>query len=355
MHKVLVYPADYDHCRSAIDRAFEVFPLDVARKTVLVNPNALRPGAAEEGVVTHPAVVRALVEKLESLGAGQIVVGDNPGLPGYGANEDTFRSSGLMAAAKDYYRNIGSDAVPVDFNPEFIDRISVSRAVMEAEVMISVPKFKTHGLTIISGALKNSYGIIPGALKARMHALAGNARRFSEMLIDVFQIRIPDLFIVDAVVGMEGNGPVSTDLRDIGQILVSDNAVALDAVIARMMGLEPGMVSTIDFARQRGLGDYHEAAIEIIGRFAPVPDFKLPPTIDLAPDRPIGQGTGIAGKLKVKPAADRDLCTGCETCIDQCPVSALAMVDDLPQVDAEKCIACFCCQEVCPEKAIRLS
>ena len=190
-------------------------------------------GTAGEGIITHPAVLRAVVEKVETMGPAAIVVGDNPGLFNYGANEDSFQKTGLMEAAKGYYQNIGNDSLPGDFNPDFMPTVSLSRIVLEADIIISLPKFKTHGLTVITGAIKNSYGFLPGAQKAKLHKAAGSPERFHEVVVEVFRLRVPDLFLVDAVVGMEGNGPASPDLRDIGLILASDNAVALDAVMAR--------------------------------------------------------------------------------------------------------------------------
>jgi len=356
MTRVMIQPADYNNCRQAVDRAFDLFPVNIRNKKVLVKPNALRAAPPEACVTTHPAVVRAVVDKLEELGAAGIVVGDNPGMMSYGANEKTFETSGLREASKGYYRNIGADAVKVGFNPKYLNQISVSRAVMEADVVISVPKFKTHSLTILSVAIKNCYGYLPGALKAELHRLAGNAARFSEILVDVFKLRGPDLFIVDAVKGMEGDGPASPDLRDIGLILASDNAVALDAVVTRMMGFEPDRIPVFRFARQKGLGDFDAESYTVDGVFQPIPGFKLPQTAQNAEGIPTGEGAFFESRVRLRPRVNQELCTGCQTCVDQCPVSALAMDDDgFPEVNPEICIACFCCQEMCPEMAIVLS
>ena len=161
-----------------------------------------------------------------------------------------------MEAAKGYYQNIGNDSLQVDFNPDFMPTVSLSRIVLDADIIISLPKFKTHGLTVITGAIKNSYGFLPGAQKAKLHKAAGSPERFHEVIVDVFRLRVPDFFLVDAVVGMEGNGPASPDFRDIGLILASDNAVALDAVMATMMGCEPGRLRFLQKAKEAGLGDY---------------------------------------------------------------------------------------------------
>jgi uncharacterized protein (DUF362 family)/NAD-dependent dihydropyrimidine dehydrogenase PreA subunit len=354
MSKVMIHPATYQNVRQAVDRAFELFPLKLKAKKIFIKPNVLRAGKAEEGITTHPAVLRAVVEKVETLQPAAIVVGDNPGAFSYGANEESFEKTGLMEAAGPYYQNIGSDSKNVDFNPDFMPTVNLSRIVLEADIIISLPKFKTHGLTTLSGAIKNSYGFLPGAQKARLHKAAGNPRRFHEMLVDVFRLRVPDLFIVDAVVGMEGNGPASPDLRDIGLILASDNAVAMDGVIAVMMGVEPDQLRFLQKAREVGLGDYDPSTIEIIGEMKKLPDFKLPP---------LGGEASLSNKplqdrlqqlTLLLPQADPELCTGCGTCVDQCAAMALTMNDNLPQVDADSCITCFCCQEMCPEKAMTL-
>jgi len=354
MKNVLIHPATHDTVRAAVDRAFEIFPMNLSAQKVLIKPNALRTSAADEAIVTHPSLVRAVVEKVETLNPAEIIVGDNPGVVSYGANEECFEKTGLMEAAKGYYVNIGNDSVKVDFNPAFMSSVSVSKAIMDADIVISLPRFKTHGLTVISGALKNSYGFLPGAQKARLHKAAGSPARFHEVVVEVFKLRIPDLFIVDAVVGMEGNGPASPDLRDIGLILAADNAVAMDAVIATMMGCDPARLRALQKAKEDGLGDYDLNTINIIGKLEKIPDFKLPP---LGGEAITGNQTiqdMLASKNTFRPKVDQSLCTACGTCVDQCPVSALEMVDAFPEVDADTCITCFCCQELCPEKAIRL-
>jgi uncharacterized protein (DUF362 family)/NAD-dependent dihydropyrimidine dehydrogenase PreA subunit len=352
MHRVLIETADYADCRAAVARAFDLFPLKLSGRKILVKPNVLRAANPEEAITTHPAVIGAVVACLEQMDPAEIIVGDNPGLMGYGANENAFKQAGLVDAARGHYRNIGTEAVEVDFNPEYKPKVSLSRAVVEADVIVSVPKFKTHGLTVLTGAIKNSYGLLPGAQKALLHRIAGSPARFHDLVVEVFRLRIPDLFIVDAVLAMEGNGPTSTDLRQVNRILAADNAVALDSVMAKMMGLTPGRLGFLNRARDLGLGDYD--AVEVIGDLEPIPDFKLPP---------LG-GEAITGnkqivelmriRTKLRPAVDPESCTGCGTCVDQCPAGALTLEDDLPRVDAEVCITCFCCQEMCPEQAISL-
>ena len=355
MSRVMIHPATYETVQPAVERAFALFPAELKNKRVLIKPNLLRGSAAEEGVVTNPAVLRAVVEKVESMGPAALVVGDNPGIFGYGANEACFKQTGLMEAARGYYRNIGNDARKVAFNPDFMPQASVSQAVLDADVIISLPKFKTHGLTVMTGALKNSYGFLPGAQKAMLHKAAGNPQRFQEALVEVFRLRVPNLFIMDAVVGMEGNGPASPDLRDIGVIIAADNAVAMDAVVAYMMGCDPGQLPFLQWAKKLGLGDFDLEHIRIDGELLRIPNFKLPPLGGSAIASNAVVQEFLHSRTILRPRADPELCTGCGACIAQCPVGALSMNQNLPQVADDVCIVCFCCQEICPEKAIALS
>ncbi len=355
MVKVIIEPASYDNLSRAIAKVFEIFPLDLHGKKVLIKPNVLRASYPEEGIVTHPAVLHAIVQEVELMKPASIVVGDNPGIFSYGANEASFKQTGLMEAARGYYRNIGLECLQVDFYSEYAPSVSISKAVLDADVVISVPKFKTHGLTVITGAIKNCYGYLPGAQKAALHRKAGSPHRFHEVIVDVFRLRVPDLFIVDAVVGMEGNGPASPHLRDIGLVIASDNAVSLDAVIATMMGCDPNLLPFLNRAESLGLGNCDLSEVDIIGELKAIKDFKLPPLGGEAVSGNKEIQSAIRAKTKLKPHLDPVLCTGCGTCAEHCAVSALSMQDGIPVVDANSCIICFCCQEICPEKAITLN
>ncbi|MGM0424646.1 MAG: DUF362 domain-containing protein [Thermodesulfobacteriota bacterium] len=355
MHKVLIHPAEYANIQPAVQKAFEAFQPDLKGKSVLLKPNVLRASKPEEGITTHPALLAAVLEQVESLGPARIVVGDNPGLMDYGANEKSFQSSGLLEVAGKYYQNLGESSCKMEFNPDFLPEVSVSSQVLQADYIISLPKFKTHGLTVLTGAIKNSYGILPGALKAQLHKAAGSPERFHQAVVDVFRLRIPDLFIMDAVLGMEGNGPASKDLRHIGLVLASDNAVALDGVMAYMMGLDPGRLPFLQRAKELGLGEFESGKLECLGELQVLPDYKIPPLGGEATLQDPGVQDLIQRRVSVKPQVDESLCTSCGSCVEQCPADALHMEQELPQVVVDSCIACFCCQEICPEKAIALS
>ncbi|MGE5172616.1 MAG: DUF362 domain-containing protein [Betaproteobacteria bacterium] len=134
------------------------------------------------------------------------------------------------------------------------------------------------------------------------------------------------MFIVDAVVGMEGNKPASPDLRNIAMILASDNAVAVDSVIATMIGCDPGRLRFLQMAKEAGLGDYDLSTIEIIGELKRMSGFKLPPLGGEAPLHNEALQSMINKRTTLRPQAESEQCTSCGTCVDHCPVSALSMV-----------------------------
>jgi uncharacterized protein (DUF362 family)/NAD-dependent dihydropyrimidine dehydrogenase PreA subunit len=237
----------------------------------------------------------------------------------------------------------------------FIERLVISRAILDADLVINVPKFKTHIQTRVTGAVKNMFGILVGAEKARVHLLAPKPENFSEALVDIYQIRLPDLTIMDAVMGMEGNGPSSSDLRSIGKIFAAYNGVSVDGLMAAMMGVSPEKVDTLRVAFQRGLGEVDPAKMEVQGNWVRLKKYKMPltfvsegwfgATVNKLIYRPL-----VKPRLHVRP----ERCTQCGVCIQQCPAQALTM-EEVPRLDAQKCISCYCCYELCSNQAVELT
>ncbi|MDH4267622.1 MAG: DUF362 domain-containing protein, partial [Deltaproteobacteria bacterium] len=242
---MLVVDTDYSQMGKVVEKIFQAFPFPFEGKKVLIKPNILGPYPPEKGITTHPSLINALVIALKNRRAS-CLVGDNPGASGYAANERCARIAGIFDAADGCFVNFAQETLQVDVPSRFIKKLVVSRAVLEADIIINVPKFKTHLQTRITGAVKNMFGILVGAEKAGVHFSAPRPEDFSEALVDIYQIRIPDLTIMDAVVGMEGNGPSSSDLRPIGKVLASENGVSLDALMVAMMGLSP---QSVDYLR----------------------------------------------------------------------------------------------------------
>ncbi|MDP2662460.1 MAG: DUF362 domain-containing protein [Dehalococcoidia bacterium] len=352
MQRVLITNANYRNCRRAIEEALSAFPLAIRGRKVLVKINGMTDTEPEQGLILHPAFLRALLGLLEEMGAGEIMVGDNPGINYYGRNEAAFKASGLWEAAGAHYLNLGREARLVPFDPTYMNSVFPSSAVLDADIVISVPKFKTHARAGLSVALKNSFGILPGAQKSNLHHRAPAPRDFARMLAQVFRLRPPDLVIVDGILAGQGIGPYSPDLRYLGLVMASDNGVAMDATVARMMGYDPDQAPLLRFAQELGLGSYREEDIEVMGNFAPIPGFTVPPLADISSTEPIGYKGGMAESPFYRPKVDASKCDGCCICAEGCPPGALTMSEGLPRLDASLCVPCFCCQEVCPRQAI---
>lgn len=354
MSKVLILDCnDYGSVEDKINRIFEEFPRQWSGKKVLVKPNILNGRSPERAVVTHPAVVGAVTKWILDAGA-QVTVGDNSSETGRAANERCARSSGIIAAALGCYMNISQDFVSTHIKSSFAQNVTVSKAVMDSDILISLPKFKTHALTQITGAIKNMFGILVGAEKGRMHAEAGNFKNFSELLVDIYQIRPPDLVIMDAVIGMEGNGPSSGDQRHIGKLIASDDGIALDAVMTAMMGKQPDKIHQLRIAKQRGIGEIDLSKMEIIGELRKLEGFRMPSTFLCHVAGWFGNNRFIRLFIERKPVMLTDKCKGCGVCAASCPVQGISIVDKIPVINRKICIQCYCCQELCPNDAVEL-
>lgn len=353
--RVLVLEAQYDPglLLRRMREVLDAFPLALDEKSVLVKPNVLGPWPGESGIITHPMLVKALVDALKEKGA-RVQVGDNPGLRGYGRVGQVGRTSGLEEALGEDWVNITATPRRVPIRSRFVEETSISGQVLDCDLLISVPKFKTHVSTIITGAVKNSFGFLVGGEKARMHAVAPRYRDFGELLVDIYQLRIPDLVIMDAVTVMEGNGPSCEDIRDLGRIIAARNGVAMDTVMAEMIGIDPTKVPTLVTAGERGLGPVRMEDIEVQGPMEKIKGFKQPSTVPrmswTAPLLRLGFSFIARHALRVDPKR----CTACRTCEKGCPTEAIK-VDKMPEFDPDKCINCYCCYELCPEHAISLN
>ncbi len=351
---VLVLDAEYARMEEVVEKILYAFPLPWKGKRVVIKPNILGPSVPAKGITTHPALIRALVQSLKKREA-ICLVGDNPGLRGYAANERCARISGIFEAADGCFVNFAKETVQVAVKSRFIEKLVVSKPVLEADLVINVPKFKTHIQTKITGAVKNMFGILVGAEKARVHLSAARPEYFSEALVDIYQIRIPDLTIMDAVVGMEGNGPSSNDLRAIGKILAGRNGVSVDGMMAAMMGVGPDKVDSLRIAFQRGLGEVDPAKMEIQGTWSSLKKYKMPLTF-------VSKGWigSAVNKLLYRPLVKPRLhvraerCNQCGVCVQHCPAQALTMAK-VPLLDVEKCISCYCCYELCSNQAVELT
>jgi len=354
MSKVIISDVQNNEISEIIKNVFEIFGVEdkVKDKKVLVKPNILGPFPPERGVTTDPRIISAVVQELKKCRSKEIVVGDNSGSIHFDPLK-IAEITGILDASDGCYNNIARKVVEVKVESKFIEELFISQIVKEADYVINVPKFKTHGLTTITGAIKNMFGIIPGGKKAQLHTLNRSVNKFAELLVDIYQIRVPDLNIMDAIIGMEGAGPTNGKIRIINKIISSDNGISLDSVMTTMMGLKPDTIELLQIAKKRNLGEIDISNIIIDGELKAISGFKTPNNGLLQIIRKMAV-PHIFIFAAVKPIVNHNKCRICKRCIEVCPVLAMSLTNKFPEADRKKCISCFCCDEHCPYGAIIL-
>ncbi len=315
---------------------------------VLIKPNLLAARAPEKAVTTHPEVVRAVIRIVRESGAVP-TVGDSHG----GARcrmEEVYRATGIRRICQEEK----TETVIFD-RFKTIKGIPVALAAIESDVLISVPKFKTHSLTLITCGIKNIFGVVPGLYKTRLHMEAPNPEAFAETLTALFASITPVLNVVDAITAMEGEGPGSAGTpRNMNLTAASSDAVALDALLCKITGIEPFSVPAIRLAHEKNLGQGIPRNIKVSGETWEsfrLKDFKLPGTT-LYHRIPNTILKPLASLLKISPEISGQNCVLCRACVRSCPAGAIRLKQGRMVVDKRRCILCLCCLEFCPENAV---
>ncbi|TFH42978.1 MAG: DUF362 domain-containing protein [Chrysiogenales bacterium] len=328
---------------------------------LLLKPNLLVGEDPDKCVNTHPSVFRAVAEIFLAAGA-TVSYGDSPAV---GSTSGAAKKAGLKSVADDLGVGEADFRTPVEHyfekgeqNRKFI----IAGAVTENDVIVSLPKMKTHGFEKFTGAVKNQFGCVPGIRKGEYHIKLPDPDGFARMLLDLNALVNPALYVMDGVVAMEGNGPRGGRPRPMNVILFSRDPIAMDATACRLIGLDPELVPTVRIGSASGRGTSREDEIELLGdglKGLIRPDFD----VDRSPLRPYrtrGIMRFIANRLVPRPAIVRDRCVLCGLCVELCPTVPKSVDwrgDDRsapPGYDYSSCIRCYCCQEICPEGAIEL-
>ena len=330
---------------------------------VLVKLNLLSAKSPEAAVTTHPAIVKATVELVQELGAIP-VLGDSPGGGSTAASyKALLEKTGIQAVVdKTGCEVVRFDEAKREVAPakaKTFKKLTLAKAVTEADVIIGLPKLKTHTLTYYTGAVKLLYGYIPGLFKTEYHLhTANHISLFADLLLDIHETYPPALTLMDAIVGMEGAGPSNGKPRKIGLVLSSKSCTALDYVAVTIAGFDPMSVPTVRLAQERGVGPARLEDVRIYGeRVQPLvmEDFEKTLTASLSRAPPFLINT-LKRFIAAKPVIDVSNCKHCGECYRACPPNTIAFKKArVPDIDYSKCIRCYCCQELCPEGAITVS
>src|SRR4030043_1809619 len=217
---------------------------------ILLKPNLLLSAPPERAITTHPLFIEAVIENIVDITGKRknILIADSfgPATP-YNKKgmEKIYDATGILGIAE-------RTGCKLNYSAEYeclsnkkgriIKRIEVIKPVIEADVIINLPKFKTHNLTVISGAIKNMFGIIPGFTKVGYHLRFDDFESFSGMLLDIVSFIKPALNIMDGILGIEGEGPGRNGTpRRVGLVLASDDAISMDIIMSKIMNVGKGL------------------------------------------------------------------------------------------------------------------
>lgn len=326
---------------------------------VLLKVNMIGPKSPDSAAVTHKELVRALTRVLKKLGC-EVWIGDSSGgaILGKAITGQSFYTTGYEEVAKEegaILKNFDKEGVVSVTPPRGKEPIHLAKPIYDADVVINVPKFKTHSMGVFTGAIKNVFGCIPGLQKANYHKTAPTSREFGEILVDIHQSARFHLHIMDAVFAMQGDGPTAGSPYAAGKLLIGTDPLALDTVAVDMLGLQIEDLPIFTAARERGIGKSKLDQIEVKGDFHEIPrlvGFKLP-KLYLARKTGIFQVlVPLINLLKTKPVIDLKECKHCNVCVESCPVAAIEK--KTKNIDYNLCIECLCCHELCLHQAVDL-
>lgn len=317
---------------------------------VLIKPNLLAVAKPEQAILTHPLVVKAAAEYVLDKGCRPLIA-DSPGM---GSFERILKEGGYQAAFERLNKHVTfksfKEAVKVDIGEPF-GQIEIARSAIDADIVINLAKFKSHTQMLLTLGVKNLFGCIVGLKKPEWHLRSGIDRQiFARLLVQIHQAINPAATLIDGILALEGQGPGKRGKpRQIGVLIGSRSAVAADAAICKMLGLDPHQLPTCQAAKELG---HLNVPPEITGDFTKISNFQLPQMGPLA-FGPKWLQPYLRKHLIQRPAVDSGVCKMCGECWKICPAGAITPYSKTISFDYDPCIRCYCCIEICPHGALQ--
>ena len=325
------------------------FP-DVKNKSVLLKPNILSDAITEKAITTNPVVLSAMIQIVKERGAAKIFVGDSPSIQK--KHLEPTNCGIFQVCEKEAVEWVDFTKDPIKKKLPYVNHSIYMAAILDnVDIVINLPKFKTHELMLMTGAVKNLFGTVPGLRKSPMHVRHPSRGSFAKLVCGVFSQCHVDYALMDGIVGMEGAGPANGKPRNVGLLLGSSDCVALDIAAATIMGYNPLSIPVNVFALKVGLTpttNIDEITYPLINpRSIILSDFLR------CGGKKIEEGDNENFTRK-PPTFIHETCIQCGRCIEICPAQAIVMKDKKVILTPEKCIRCYCCHEVCPVGAIEI-
>lgn len=325
---------------------------------VALKCNLLLPMQPHQGGTTHPSLVEALVREIQKIGAVPFII-DSPGGPYNKAMLRTvYRATGMHDVSKKTGAELNLDTSVAEADAphaRFLKRMAIIKPLLGADAVIDLPKMKTHGFMLFTGAVKNMFGAIPGVEKAEYHLRMKAPEDFRKAMVDICETVRPVLTIMDGVEAMEGNGPSAGVVKKANILLASPSPYAADLAAAWLGTLPIERIYTIQEAGERGLGPADADQLHWLG--------DDPESLRVKFALPESQSLGILRRfvrsrfgawMQPRPVIDRKICMGCGICAQNCPPKTIDIADGKASIRYDDCIRCYCCQELCPEKAVAI-
>ena len=332
-----------------------------------LKPNLLIPSDPSRAIITHPIFFQNVVQIIQEHEGIPVLV-ENPAVHGLNTLlKKTPYGEIVQALNIEVPDMTPTQLVPFDDALQY-KRIEISKAFFDVDMIINLPKLKTHGLTVMTGALKNLFGTIPGLKKSRMHLKAPSRDDFSNFMMDLYGALLngfdppkPLLHIMDGIVGMEGEGPgLSGTPVPIGVIISSRDPLAVDWTSAQVVNIPCNDIPTLNVGFQRSYCISSPEEIHLVGddlTKVQLSSFKVSKNSIFSNAVRWPFTSSVFKQLLVeKPAPQIDKCTLCYQCMRICPAEAIKPAEKrekIPRYDYNQCIRCFCCMEICPEAAIK--
>jgi uncharacterized protein (DUF362 family)/Pyruvate/2-oxoacid:ferredoxin oxidoreductase delta subunit len=323
---------------------------------ILLKPNLLAPDPPETATATHPVVFESVARILIDYGA-DVCYGDSPS---FASLQRALKKSGIYDVAEKLNLKIADfeNKERIFFKEALQNKVfDIARGALNSDGIVSLPKLKTHGLTLLTGAIKNQFGCIPGLTKSGFHAKLEDIEKFAQMLVDLTMFLRPRLYIMDGIRAMEGNGPRRGNPVDLGVLLLSPDPVALDTVASRIIGLDPRKVIPTVKGELAGLGTMVNVDVRGKSIADVVRKFQLPRHSEGFKSLPPFIRRFLKKILVQFPVINRKKCVKCHECFKICPSKPKSIKirhDNYPEHTYDSCIRCYCCQETCPESAITI-